>query len=51
VCRTDVQSEEICRNGCIIKKAVLVMQVLCNVQDGTTKASLELKNERVITAF
>lgn len=27
------------------------MQVLCNVQDGTTKASLELKNERVLTAF
>ena len=27
------------------------MQVLCNVQDGTTKASLELKNERVIMAF
>lgn len=27
------------------------MQVLCLVQDGTTKASLELKNERVVTAF
>jgi len=27
------------------------MQILCNVQDGTTKASLELKNERVIMAF
>jgi len=35
----------------MIKKALLQLQVLCNVQDGTTKASLELKNERVLTAF
>jgi hypothetical protein len=27
------------------------MQVLCQVQDGTTKASLELKNEKCIKAF
>lgn len=27
------------------------MQVLCLVQDGTSKASLELKNERALQAF
>ncbi len=51
ICRTDVSNEEICRNGCQINKAILQLQVLCNVQDGTTKASLELKNERVLAAF
>lgn len=51
VCRADATNEQICRNGCEIKKTILNMQVLCLVQDGTTKASLELKNERVMTAF
>jgi hypothetical protein len=27
------------------------MQVLCTVQDGTSKANLELKNEKCIKAF
>lgn len=40
-----------CSNGCIIKNPLLHLQVLCIVQDGTSKASLELKNQRVLTAF
>lgn len=31
VCKTDVANEEMCRNGCIINKAILQLQVLCNV--------------------
>lgn len=51
VCRAETQSEQVCRNGCFIKNPLLVMQVLCQVQDGTSKASLELKNEKCIKAF
>jgi hypothetical protein len=51
ICNADIQNENLCRSGCYIKNPKLVIQVLCNLQDGTTKASLELKNERCITAF
>ena len=50
-CNQEIQNENVCRNGCIIKDPHLYMQVLCQVQDGTAKASLELKNERVVKAF
>ena len=30
---------------------MLNLQVLCYIQDGTSKASLELKNEKCIKAF
>jgi len=40
-----------CSSGCIIKNPILHLQVLCIVQDGTSKSSLELKNQRVLTAF
>ena len=30
---------------------MLNLQVLCLLQDGTTKANLELKNEKAIKAF
>ena len=30
---------------------MLQLQVLCQVQDGTMKASLELKNDKVLRAF
>ena len=51
VCRAETVSEQVCRNGCFIKQPILVTQVLCLVQDGTSKASLELKNERCLKAF
>ena len=51
VCRADIANENVCRNGCIIRNPQLNLQVLCLVQDGTSKASLELKNERALTAF
>ena len=51
VCRADISNETICRSGCIIKNPQLMIQVLCLVQDGTAKASLELKNERCLQAF
>ncbi|TNV73609.1 hypothetical protein FGO68_gene1044 [Halteria grandinella] len=51
VCRAETTSESVCKNGCFIKVPILVMQVLCFVQDGTSKASLELKNEKCIKAF
>lgn len=50
-CKADITSEEICRNGCFIENPQLNLQVLCLVQDGTMKASLELKNDKVLKAF
>ena len=51
ICKTDIQNEQVCRNGCVIKNPQLILQVLCFVQDGTMKASLELKNDKVLKAF
>lgn len=51
VCKAETMNEQVCRNGCFIKSPILVLQVLCLVQDGTSKASLELKNEKCIKAF
>ena len=51
VCKNEIQNEIICRNGCTIKQPILNLQVLCVVQDGTSKASIELKNEKCIKAF
>ena len=51
ICRVEISSEQVCKNGCFIKSPILVIQVLCFVQDGTSKASLELKNEKAIKAF
>jgi hypothetical protein len=51
VCRAETTNEQVCRNGCFIKNPLLVMQVLCVVQDGSSRASLELKNEKCIKAF
>lgn len=51
ICRRDISNEQICSNGCKMNNPVLNLQVLCLVQDGTSKASLELKNQRVLTAF
>lgn len=51
VCKQEINNENICRNGCTINKPLLFIQVLCMIQDGTCKASLELKNERAIEAF
>ena len=51
VCKTEINNENVCRNGCFIKNPILNFQVLCLVQDGTTKASLELKNDKVVKAF
>ena len=50
-CNTDLNNESICRSGCFVNNPKLNMQTLCQVQDGTAKASLELKNERVMQAF
>lgn len=50
-CGAEITHESVCRNGCAINTPRLNMQVLCLVQDGTAKASLELKNDRVIQAF
>ena len=43
VCKSEINNENVCRNGCFIKNPILNLQVLCVVQDGTTKSSLELK--------
>lgn len=51
VCKSEINNENVCRNGCFIKNPNLFLQVLCLVQDGTTKASLELKNDKVLKAF
>ena len=51
VCKSEINNENVCRNGCFIKNPILNLQVLCVVQDGTTKSSLELKNEKVLKAF
>lgn len=51
VCKAETQNEQVCRNGCFIKNPLLIIQVLCQVQDGTSKASLELKNDKCINAF
>ena len=51
VCYKDLTSERACRWGCKMSKPVLWIKVLCTVQDGTLKASLELRNERCIEAF
>jgi len=51
VCRVEINNEQICNNGCSLKNPILAMQVLCQVQDGTSKASLELKNDKCIKAF
>ena len=50
-CNNDLTNESICRSGCFVNNPKLNLQTLCLVQDGTAKASLELKNERVIQAF
>eukprot|EP00347_Sterkiella_histriomuscorum_P016494 403352965 len=51
VCKTETQNESVCRNGCFIKEPFLTLQVYCVVQDGTSKASLEMKNDKVKKAF
>lgn len=51
VCKQDIQNEHVCRSGCFIKNPQINVQVLCVLQDGTMKASLELKNERCLQAF
>ena len=50
-CHADITNEQVCRNGCVIEHPRLMIQILCTVQDGTAKASLELKNERCLQAF
>ena len=51
ICKTEINNENVCRNGCFIKNPILNFQVLCLLQDGTMKASLELKNDKVVKAF
>ncbi|CDW83715.1 UNKNOWN [Stylonychia lemnae] len=47
----ETMNEQVCRNGCFIREPFLNIQVLCQIQDGTSKASLELKNDKVKKAF
>ena len=47
-CKVDLSNEQVCRSGCMVENPILNIQTLCIVQDGTAKASLELKNERCL---
>jgi hypothetical protein len=51
ICKAEIQNETVCNNGCFIKNPILNMHVFCMVQDGTAKASLYLRDEKVIQAF
>ena len=51
VCKAEINNESICRNGCSMKDPFLSLQVLCQIEDGTSKASLELKNDKVKKVF
>ncbi len=51
VCYSELQNEHICQSGCSVKQPQLVMFATCLIQDGTAKATLELKNKLVHEAF
>lgn len=46
-CASELQSLDVCRSGCNIRDPKLILLSTCLVQDGTAKATLELKNTMV----